>query len=322
MHEVIVLGGYGRLGRYCVHHLVENTLARVVVAGHNIQRAESCALQYPKRARAVYAESSDSRTLQHALQGASMLIACCGNDLSTVLETCLEMRVPFLGLTPISLSEPQRERIGEMAWEANLPVVLNAGALPGLPGVLAEALVRRFPVIPEIRIASTGPWYETDTAISDVRSFKKQNEAPGGNATGRFTPLLWNFDPPIGPRPVRPRASADLDHFVESHCVDKMVYLEPSFAGVTRGVDRLLRRKEPPLFGIAAEALLEPGTSNPDASIEIAAAHPLLPAAVIARTVVAAKLAGELPSGLLALREAINPIHILSEYSVRIIRRF
>ena len=77
-----------------------------------------------------------------------MLVACCGGDLRSALETCLEMRVPFVGLTPIPLDERQRELVGELAWKAKLPVVLNAGAIPGLPGVLAEALVRRFPSIP------------------------------------------------------------------------------------------------------------------------------------------------------------------------------
>ena len=181
MRAVVILGGYGRLGRLCVHELAGRTQAPLVVAGRSLQRAESLALAFGERARGVYANAHDTRTLARALEGAGALVACCGGNQLVALQTALELRVPFVGLSPVWLEARSRARLAELAWRAQVPVVLSAGALPGLPGMLAEALVRQLPAIRHLRIASTGSHAELETSRRDPQCIP----TPAGVASAR-----------------------------------------------------------------------------------------------------------------------------------------
>jgi saccharopine dehydrogenase-like NADP-dependent oxidoreductase len=127
MHEIIVLGGYGRVGRHCVSELVETTRARVVVAGRSIQRAEQVASVFGERARPAYANATDPRTLQPLIPGAVAVLTCCGPSTQAVLEIAVETRVPFIGLTGRQqatgnqTSKPGNSRSRSFATPARFP---------------------------------------------------------------------------------------------------------------------------------------------------------------------------------------------------------
>jgi hypothetical protein len=140
------------------------------------------------------------------------------------IQTALELRLGFVGLSPVSLDARTRAHLAELAWRAQVPLVLWAGALPGLPGVLAEALVRRLPRIRRLRLASTGPFAETETARRDLASAA----TPAGDDAAPAARSRWLPERACRrsharraglvarPRPLRRR-----------HCVDELVYLEP-----------------------------------------------------------------------------------------------
>jgi hypothetical protein len=322
MRAVVVLGGYGRVGRLCVHEFAGRTRAPLVVAGRNLQRAESLALSLGDRARAIYANAHDARTLARACEGASVLVACCGGDSLVALQTALELRLGFVGVSPVPLDARTRAHLAEQAWRAQVPLVLWAGALPGLPGVLAEALVRRLPEIRRLRLASTGPYAETETARRDLAAAL----TPGGDegarsARSRWLPELWRFAEPIGTRAVVPAHSPDLERFAESHCVDELVYLEPPRGVLGRGLRRLISRAPEAGFGLAAAATAGPDPAAPPvATLELFAPSPLVPAAALAAVLAAAMLEGRVPAGLSAPREALNPSVLLAELEKRGVR--
>jgi hypothetical protein len=127
--------------------------------------------------------------------------------------------VPFVGLSALHLDERSVDVLGETAWKAQVPVVLQAGAVPGLPGVLAESLVRRFRSIRELRIASTGPWRKTETTRGDAGRARSR--------TSRGLPVRFRFPAPLGSRWLGVSESLDLAGFAGAHCVERLVYLEP-----------------------------------------------------------------------------------------------
>ncbi len=322
MRAVVILGGYGQLGRLCVHELAGRTRAPLVVAGRSLQRAESLALAFGDRARGVYANAHDTRTLARALEGAAALVACCGGDQLVALQTALELRVPFVGLSPVWLEARSRARLAELAWRAQVPVVLSAGALPGLPGILAEALVRQLPAIRHLRIASTGAWAESETARHDVtRSPTPARDASTRGALRRLLPELWRFAAPIGMRPVMPASSPDLEDFAERHCVETLSYLAPPPGLISRSLTRLVARQSDTAFGLAATAACDPDpAAPPTAGIELYAPNILTPAAAIAAVLTVAILEGRVPAGLSTPREVLHPAAALGELEKRGVR--
>ncbi len=303
MEEIVVLGGYGRLGRLCVAELARTTRAGVVVAGPNIQLAQQVAAACGKRARALYCNVTDDRTFENHLSGAAAIVACGGDDLLKVLDVAIRARVPFIALAPVNMETRTRSEYQKRSWGAQVPVILDAGAVPGLPGVLAEYFVRRFPELHEIRIASTGPWLESETA----RQSHRVRQAAIESETRSWKPLRWPFPQPIGPRWVRPAHSSDLTGFAESHCVERVVYLEPE-----RGtLGRIVARRESARFCLTAEAQLERKNRGPRPRVTLLAADPLHAAVAATGTLVGRILRGRMPAGFFTPREALNPILFL-----------
>jgi hypothetical protein len=313
---IVVLGGYGRVGRHCVSELVARTRAPLRVAGRNAQRAESLALSVGERAAATYTDAQDARVLARTLEGAAAVVACCGGDLLAALSCALELRVPFVGLSPVPLEPRNRGHLAELAWKAQVPVVLHAGALPGIPGILAESLVRRVPSIASLRIASTGPFVATETAQRDQRSLRMA--LAGAEARrGRRLPELWRFSDPVGRRAVASAPCADLAGFTEMHCVEELEYLEPREGALARVVARVVARSPKTGFAVAARAFSAASRSEPAAEIEVSTPDILALAAALAGALVAAILEGRVPAGLSNAREALSPSLVLGELEKR-----
>jgi NAD(P)-dependent dehydrogenase (short-subunit alcohol dehydrogenase family) len=315
MGEVIVVGGYGRLGRACVSELSETTRVPIVVAGRSVQRAEEAALACGENVRGVYVDAADPRTMRTIVQNASALVCCAGDGATEVLALALEARVPFVGTAPGVLTRSVAEDLGARAWASQVPIILGAGAVPGIPGVLAEVLVRRLPEIVGLHIATTGPWRRTETAQSDVEAARRGQAALAGASGSRSAPRRWNFEDPIGPWPVRPAPAPDLERFAESHLVRSISYLEVEPGPMARAALRLLRRTaNPGGFAAAAEARA-PGKER--AQVEVNGPDVLQAAATAVGVLVRALIARQVPAGMLAQREAMNPNRFLEELQKR-----
>ena len=300
-----MLGGYGHLGRRCVRELVQRTGAHLVVAGRNVQRADAVAVGFGERLRSAYCDASDMRTLRRTIEGAAAVVACCGGELTSAISAALSTRVPFVGLSALPLDERSRDILAETAWKAQVPVVLQAGAVPGLPGVLAESLVRRFSSIRELRIASTGPWQQTETTRSAARR--------GRATTARALPVRFRFPPPLGRRWLGVSESLDLEGFAEAHCVERLVYLEPYPWLPARLLELITGTKTRGPFVVSAEARVGAGHHEPEARIDVSCSDAPAAACAVAGSLVEAILARELPSGLLTPREARPPARILRD---------
>jgi hypothetical protein len=316
MRPIVVLGGYGRVGRLCVSELAARTRAPLRIAGRNAQRAQSLALSIGERASPTYSDAGDSRVLLRTFEGAAAVVACCGGDLVVPLQCALELRVPFVGLSPVPLAARSQTHVAELAWKAQVPVVLHAGALPGIPGLLAESLVRRVTSIRRLRIASTGPFTATETAERDQRAQRMALAEAAPRRARRF-PEVWRFSEPIGRRAVGTSTSADLVGFAESHTVDELEYLEPRDGTIARAVARVVTRSASPGFAVAARAFAGDDEREPTAELEVTAPDILALAAAVSGALAAAMLDGRVPAGLSSAREALPPALLLGELEKR-----
>lgn len=316
MAKVVVVGGYGSVGDPCVRELLETTDATVVVASHNGQRASTAALARGERAQSLYLDAADPRTMSNELAGVKALVCCTNGAPLVLLERALALRIPVVCLTSFHLDRHDRLNLAERAWEAEVPMVLFAGAAPGLSGVLADALLRRFAELDEVRIASSGPWMGSASAQSDVAALRARFK-PALPRQSRRARSHWVFPDPIGRQFVRRTLSPELEDFAEAHCVEHLTYLEADEHMVARGVSRLLGRERSNAFALSAEAFLTPESEVADARIDLFDDDAPHLAALVAATIVRAVLHGKVPAGLLTPREAVNPGTLLETLRAR-----
>jgi NAD(P)-dependent dehydrogenase (short-subunit alcohol dehydrogenase family) len=321
MGHVLVVGGYGVVGLACVQELADTTEVRIALAGRSVQRAEQAAMAFGENVQGIYADASDARTLRSLLPGAAVLVCCSGSEELPAVDAALECRVPFVGLSPVLLDAGVAANLGERAWAAQVPLVVGAGAVPGIPGVLAEYLVRRLPEIDRLCIATTGPWRGTETARKALTKARPESRTvlrlspPGVRGP---VPRRWRFPEPVGTWPVAPVPAIELDGFADSHCVDTLEYLEPQTGPLARTALRVFgRRAEPAGFASVAQAH---ASDEREARIEVEGSSVVAAAAAAVGILVRALLAGRVPAGLFRQGDALNPSVFLEELEKRELR--
>jgi hypothetical protein len=311
VRKVVVLGGYGRVGSACVSELLETTDCQVVIAGPSVQRAERAALSHGPRARGTYATAADPRAVEDALQDATAVVACASSPPLAALDRAIETRVPFVSLTSMRLGAASLATLGERAWEAETPVVMHAGAVPGLPGVAADWMLRQFEQVRGLRIATTGiSGGATPLSLPALREMVQGADLR--ELASWRPPRRFRF--PGGVRLVREMASADLAGFAEAHCVGSLRYYELDPGPVGAASARLFRWPPARTFTLVAEASLEGGG---DASLVVRAESPFRAAAIVACAIVRGILEGTVPAGVLLPHEAVSPATLLDRLEKR-----
>ena len=104
--QVVVLGGYGAVGRHVVAALAaEPAVAQVVVAGRSIARAERVAAAHPGRARAATVELADEHAVARVLKDAAVVVACVPDDDGGSARAALARGVHFVDLSALADEE-------------------------------------------------------------------------------------------------------------------------------------------------------------------------------------------------------------------------
>lgn len=312
-----MLGGYGSVGDACVHELHQTTSLGLVIAGRNSQRAERAALALGDRARGVYADAADPRTLGSVIPNADAVLCCAGTGAGAALRAAIEHRVPFVDLAPLLLGSRALNTLREEAWSAQVPVVLYAGAVPGLPAVTADFLLRCFRTIHRLEIASCGSWTEGRTAREDLAALRLRGPSPRKLRAGAQQWVTRSRLPdPIGRVWLRPVSTVDLAELEATHCVDQLRYHEPHPGRIAGW----LSRSPTAGFCLVADAFVEAGDTVPSGRITIEAPNALAAAAAVAGAVVRAVLRGRVPAGLVGPHEALNPALLLQVIEKRGVR--
>jgi NAD(P)-dependent dehydrogenase (short-subunit alcohol dehydrogenase family) len=317
--DVLVVGGYGRVGAACVRELLATTDVGVVVAGRNAQRAQSAVMSLGERATPLYLDASDARTLSHPLEDAAAIVLACGGAPHAALELALRVRVPVVCLAPLRLDAHAAELLAARAWDAQVALILGAGAVPGLAGVAAEWLLRQFAELEEIVIACSGPWSATQSARRDLAALRVGAPASERRFAGLW-PRQWAFPAPVGRRLVRAAEAMDLERFSEQHCVRRVTWLERDERPAARLAERLLQRPAQPGFALLAQAFVQARSARPDATLVFEAPDVPAAAAAACGALVRTLLAGGVPAGVLQPREVLNPASFVDALSKRGVR--
>jgi hypothetical protein len=189
--QIVVLGGYGAVGRVVTDTLARWYAGRVVVAGRDLRRAEALAgaTRGAARARPVDVERDDD--LLGAIAGASVVVMCVERANWRVARACLDHGVHYVDISASASVLAAIRRLGGLAAERGATAVLSVGLAPGLTNLLARHAAQQLP----------------DARAVDMTVLLGLGEHFGRDAVrwtieGLATPVERG---PAGPRPVRVR---------------------------------------------------------------------------------------------------------------------
>jgi saccharopine dehydrogenase-like NADP-dependent oxidoreductase len=138
---IVILGGYGQVGRSLTALLLEHSQAKLIVAGRRLEAAQAFIAQLDDpqiRLVARYADAAKPETLREAFQGASLVIvvATAPQYAANIANACLQAGCDYFDVLEMA--------VGTQALMAMNSAVQNAGRLFVTQGVLAPGLPAAF----------------------------------------------------------------------------------------------------------------------------------------------------------------------------------
>ncbi|WP_395105403.1 saccharopine dehydrogenase family protein [Actinomadura sp. SCN-SB] len=143
--SIVVLGGYGAVGKAAAEILGRRFPGRVVVAGRSWDRAERLARSSGAKLRAARVDVEKPEELNGVLRDAALVVMCVERANTAVARACLERGVHYVD---VSASAPVLESIAalhDLAVSNAATAVLSVGVAPGLTNLLARHCAERLP---------------------------------------------------------------------------------------------------------------------------------------------------------------------------------
>lgn len=136
---ILILGGYGYTGKLLAKHLLAQTDAKVIVAGRNIEKAQSFVeeLKSP-RVSARQADASNFESLTKALEDAALCLVAAPttHHAETVIRACITAHADYLDVQFSSNKLKALYAAKEEVKATGLCFITEAGYHPGLPAAL------------------------------------------------------------------------------------------------------------------------------------------------------------------------------------------
>ncbi len=151
---ILIVGGYGHVGRLIAKDMAPRFPGRVVVAGRNGERAQAFAEELGNGARGIALDATDSAAVEKALEGMMLVISCIDQEEPHLLRSAVAGGLTYIDISAeLDLWEHARE-LEDEAKQNGARVLIGSGLVPGTAGVMARKAV-----------AETGPGSTLDVGI-------------------------------------------------------------------------------------------------------------------------------------------------------------
>jgi saccharopine dehydrogenase (NAD+, L-lysine-forming) len=150
--KIVVLGGYGAVGRVVASSLARQFPGKVFVAGRSRQAAEAFARTSGGAILPLALDAADPGQLAGALDGARVVVECVGRDDVGLARACLERGVHYVDISASAPFLRQVELLDPLARQHGAAAALSVGLAPGLTNLLAKHCVERLGAVDTLDI--------------------------------------------------------------------------------------------------------------------------------------------------------------------------
>jgi saccharopine dehydrogenase (NAD+, L-lysine forming) len=207
---ILIVGGYGVVGRRIADELGIRYPGRVIIAGRNLARATSIAAALGAGVRGRAVDIVDPSAIATALEGVAIVISCIDQPGRLLLKAAIAGGLGYTDITP-HLTELGRDaayrEIQTSARSSGAKLMLGSGIVPGISNVMARALADSLGGADEIETALllgahdvSGP-ASFDYFLQELAMpFRVYIDGKDHPARAFMAPRLVEFPVPIGRR--------------------------------------------------------------------------------------------------------------------------
>lgn len=144
--SIVVVGGYGAVGRYIVKDLHTNLpAAQIIVAGRSFEKATECANSFPSRVSAAQIDLTSRTSIDAVFPKASLVILNTEAGAETVARACIDHGVSLISVAASVSVLRAFASMSADAKAANVVFVTEVGLAPGLTNLMLRQIVKDVP---------------------------------------------------------------------------------------------------------------------------------------------------------------------------------
>ncbi|MGJ1432023.1 saccharopine dehydrogenase NADP-binding domain-containing protein [Sphingobacterium spiritivorum] len=135
--KILIIGGYGAVGRIISEHLSERYPEQVIVAGRSFAKAERLSVELQNH---VIPSQLDLKTDfdSSILEDIVLVIMCIDQADSIIIEECLKRDIHYIDITADQKMIRRAEALKNKIKDSKSTVILSVGLAPGLTNLLAQ----------------------------------------------------------------------------------------------------------------------------------------------------------------------------------------
>ncbi|MCC6611843.1 MAG: saccharopine dehydrogenase NADP-binding domain-containing protein [Anaerolineae bacterium] len=150
--KILVIGGYGSVGRTISITLGDRFPGRVIAAGRSYEKAEQLSVETQRKVLPMAFDVSQAHENDTLLNQVAVVIMCLDQSDTRFAEECIRRGVYYINISASHVFLSQVEMLHAKAQEHGSTVVLSVGLAPGLTNLLASYCKSAFNQVQHIDI--------------------------------------------------------------------------------------------------------------------------------------------------------------------------
>ncbi len=137
--NILIVGGYGGVGRFISTALGDRFPGQVVVAGRNLQKAQDFASETNNKVVPAKLDISSMDEVGSSLDdNVALVVMCVENQDTRFVEQCIDRGIQYVAISATYELLSRIESLDGKAQEHGSTVLLSVGLAPGLTNLLAS----------------------------------------------------------------------------------------------------------------------------------------------------------------------------------------
>ncbi|MCP4177540.1 MAG: hypothetical protein GY756_07220 [bacterium] len=137
-NQIMVVGGYGDVGRTISIELGKKFPRNVIVAGRNYDKAEKLSAYTGKNVLPREIDIFSDSGYDKVLENVSLVIVCIDQKDTKFIEACIKRKINYVDITANYDFSLKVEKLNDLSKEYNTTTLISVGLSPGLTNLLTS----------------------------------------------------------------------------------------------------------------------------------------------------------------------------------------
>ncbi|WP_375578502.1 saccharopine dehydrogenase NADP-binding domain-containing protein [Marivirga tractuosa] len=142
--NILIIGGYGKVGSIISKHLAQYFPNRIIVAGRNLKKAKQLSKTLRNGVIPYQIDISNPKNFE-ILGEVSLVIMCIDQENTDFVSLCINKEIHYVDITANQEFIEKTELLHNRAKQKNITIALSVGLAPGITNLLAQHCVLKSP---------------------------------------------------------------------------------------------------------------------------------------------------------------------------------